>query len=180
MEKLEKEIILSEDQYRDCIRTSSGKYLDIFNPDPNMIDIEDIAHSLAMQCRFNGHLKRFYSVAEHSIHTSTLVSEEHKLAALLHDASEAYLCDIPRPFKNRLTGYYEIEDNLMKLIAKKFGFQYPFHEDIKKADDEMLQYEWDKLMMSDDHTFILSIDSAKDLFLEYYEKLINKRNKISD
>jgi 5'-deoxynucleotidase YfbR-like HD superfamily hydrolase len=71
------------------------------------------------------------------------VNREHKLAALLHDASEAYLVDIPRPIKLKLTEYHPIENNLMRVIAEKYGFHYPLHNAVKQADEKMLQQEWD-------------------------------------
>jgi 5'-deoxynucleotidase YfbR-like HD superfamily hydrolase len=123
--------------------------MNIFQPTQHMICIEDIAHSLSHQCRFNGHLPTFYSVAHHSILTAERVDPEHKLAALLHDASEAYLCDIPRPIKPHLTNYKEIEDKLMQVIAEKFGFGYPLHSDVKQADEYMLIWEWHDLMLQD-------------------------------
>lgn len=129
------------------IRTFTGKYFNVFEPNIDDICIEDIAHSLSHQCRFGGHLPVFYSVAQHSYLCTQLVDKEHELAALLHDASEAYLLDIPRPIKKRLTEYHAIEDNLMKLIAEKFGFEYPLHKSVKKADEIMLQIEWDDLML---------------------------------
>lgn len=133
----------------DCIRTASGIYMNVFEPTMEMICIEDIAHALAMQCRFGGHLPVFYSVAQHSLNCSFLIDDkELKLAALLHDASEAYLMDIPRPIKKRLANYKEIEHGLMLLIAEKFGFEYPLHKEVKKADEIMLQLEWDVLMLN--------------------------------
>ena len=86
----------------------------------------DIAHSLSMNCRFNGHLEQFYSVAEHSVHLSHLVLEKfdsaYELAmwALLHDISEAFVPDIPRPFKVLLGGFEEFETKLMKAAADHF------------------------------------------------------------
>jgi uncharacterized protein len=72
----------------DCIRTYTGLYINVFNPKPEMIEIEDIAHALSFQCRFGGHLPKFYSVAQHSLNCSYLVKEPAlKLTALLHDAS---------------------------------------------------------------------------------------------
>ena len=131
-----------------CIRTVSGIYINVFEPKPEMICIEDIAHALSYQCRFGGHLPKFYSVAEHSLNCSYLIEDSNlKLAALLHDASEAYLLDIPRPIKSGLTNYKEIEDSLMKVIAEKFGFEYPLHSKIKEIDEIMLQTEWDILML---------------------------------
>src|SRR5665811_1025646 len=89
-----------------CIRTFTGIYMNVFEPTPEMISIEDIAHALTMQCRFGGHLPDFYSVAQHSLNCSYLIDNPKlKLTALLHDASEAYLLDIPRPIKNNLNNY---------------------------------------------------------------------------
>lgn len=133
----------------DCIRTYTGIYMNVFEPTLEMICIEDIAHALTFQCRFGGHLRYFFSVAQHSLNCSYLIdNNELKLAALLHDASEAYLLDIPRPIKQRLANYKEIENKLMILIAEKFGFEYPLHADVKKIDEIMLQYEWEGLMLN--------------------------------
>lgn len=137
----------------DNIRTHSGVLIDVFNPNPDLILIEDIAHSLAHQCRYNGHMNCFYSVAQHSIMVCETVPEKHKLAALLHDASEAYLSDIPSPIKKRLKGYKDLEDNLMKVIANKFGFEYPLHEEVKKADLVQLKYEWDRYVIRNKEYF---------------------------
>lgn len=137
-----------------CIRTVTGKYVNVFDPTLDMICIEDIAHSLSMQCRFGGHLFKPYSVAQHSMNCAYLVeAPELKLAALLHDASEAYLIDVPRPVKLGLPNYKEIEDRLMRVIAEKFGFSYPLHPSIKEVDEQMLQTEW--------HHLMLRIDSYK-------------------
>lgn len=158
------------------IRTATGKWFNCFKPDIETICIEDIAHSLSNQCRFGGHLPHFYSVAQHSILTATLVPEEHKLAALLHDASEAYLIDVPRPVKKHLTNYHEIENTIMKLIAYKFGFLWPLHKEVKTADELMLQKEWDELMMRNgwNEMICYSPNQAKENFLfkfnQYYDK----------
>lgn len=138
---------MKEDLYSDKIRTFTGKYVDVFNPDPDTIDILDIAHSLAQQPRFGGHLPKFYSVAQHSVYCAILADPEHKFSALMHDAAEAYLLDIPRPIKNRLTGYKEIEDNLMAVIAKKFGVEYPKSKQVNDVDERMLLVEWRNLML---------------------------------
>lgn len=129
------------------IRTCSGIFFNAFAPTPEMVCIEDIAHALAFQCRFGGHLPEFYSVAQHSCLVAELVPDEHKLAALMHDASEAYLLDVPRPIKLRLANYKEIEDGIMNVIAAKYGFAWPMHEEVKKADETMLQVEWNEIMI---------------------------------
>jgi hypothetical protein len=88
--------------------TVGGSYVDINAPDPRTIKIEDIAHSLGTLCRFSGHTWQFYSVAEHSVLAATLAERRCPddpgfcMLALLHDAHEAYLSDIPSPVKRRL------------------------------------------------------------------------------
>lgn len=131
------------------IRTCSGIFFNAFAPTEEMVCIEDIAHALSHQCRFGGHLPEFYSVAQHCCLAAMLVSDEHKLAALMHDASEAYLLDVPRPIKNKLANYKEIENDIMNVIAKKYGFEWPVHYEVKKADELMLQKEWDEIMISE-------------------------------
>lgn len=160
----------------DSIRTVSGIYVNIFEPTPEMIDIKDIAHSLAHQCRFGGHLPEFYSVAQHSILCSKMVDAENCLAALMHDASEAYLLDIPSPIKKRLTNYKELEDNLMTIIAKKYNFQWPLSNQVKEADYAMLVSEWHGLMLkqpSRNPIIPLNFEKSKELFLSSFELYSN-------
>ena len=126
------------------IHTISGKRIDYKSVDPLQIDIEDIAISLGNQCRFNGHLHNFYSVAEHSVHVSCLVDRRLRLASLLHDASEAYLSDIPSPLKKILPQYVEMEGVFESAIAKRFNLEWLTEDDknkIKTADMEMLCVE---------------------------------------
>lgn len=152
------------------IRTYSGHYFDVFDPNPDHIEIEDIAHSLSLLCRFAGHIKSFYSVAEHSLWVAHKVAPQNALSALLHDASEAYLIDLPKPIKNEIPQYLEIEDKVMKVIAKKLGFQYPFPEDVKFADKAALEYEWENKVLKDSHISLTS-QEAKESFLNLYYKL---------
>lgn len=152
------------------IRTYSGHYFDVFDPNPDHIEIEDIAHSLSLLCRFAGHIKSFYSVAEHSIWVANKVDKTHALTALLHDASEAYLIDLPKPIKDEIPQYLEIENHLMKVIALKLGFQYPFPEQVKIQDRSALEFEWENKVLADN--FIsMSSKEAKEHFLEMYYKL---------
>jgi len=157
-----------------CIRSFTGIYVNVFEPTIDMICIEDIAHALSNQCRFGGHLPDFYSVAQHCIFMSERMNNSHKLAALLHDASEAYLLDIPSPIKKRLSNYKEIEDKLMSLIAKKFGFQYPLHEKVKEVDNYLLQWEWSTLMLNNKlfpPIKCFAPGEAKELFLATFNEL---------
>lgn len=101
---------------------TGGKFYPL-DPRGQDLRIADIAHSLSMQCRYAGHCIRFYSVAEHSVLLARHVAPEHRLWALLHDASEAYLVDVPRPIKGDLVGYKDIERKLMSVIAFNFGLR---------------------------------------------------------
>lgn len=133
---------------KDKIRTYSGIYIDVFDPKPSDITIEDIATGLSRQPRWGGQSKVFYSVARHSIEVAQLASKNYKLAALLHDASEAYLGDMPSPIKSRLPDYKQMEENLMKCIAEKFGFQYPLNSEVKLFDAYRLKIEWENVMLA--------------------------------
>lgn len=130
------------------IQTHSGALVSPFNPDPETLTLPDIAHALSHICRFTGHTRTFYSVAEHSVRVARLVPPEDRLAALLHDATEAYLCDIATPIKALLPGYAEAEDRLARVIADKWGVTYPWPESVKRADMIMLHSEA-KVLMGD-------------------------------
>lgn len=133
----------------DWMQTVDGRAFWPLDPRPDEIHIEEIAAALSRQCRFAGHIRRgieMYSVAEHCVHVAQFARSELKLAALLHDASEAYLQDIIRPVKPSLAGYGEIEDRLMKVIGAKFGFDWPPHPEIKRIDNAILADEQAQVM----------------------------------
>lgn len=139
----------TNDIERAWIQTASGGKFHILDPRPEEIDIEDIAHSLGKLCRFTGHCRKLYSVAEHCVHCSYLVSPENALCALLHDASEAYLADMNRPLKHFTPAgdsYRQVEKIVSDAIYKKFGLSLEEPEEIKAADNTMLYFEKDELM----------------------------------
>ncbi len=103
------------------IETFTGIKFNVFKPRQKDVDIRDIAHALSMCTRFNGHLAKYYSVAEHSIIMSYLVKPKHALAALLHDAAEANLSDVPRPIKYMLPSITELDAAVSDVIFKKYG-----------------------------------------------------------
>lgn len=123
------------------IETYKGHMFDVFNIEPEKIDIEDIAHALSLICRFNGHTPRHLSVAEHSVNVSLHVPRELRLPALLHDAAEAYLSDVPRPIKQVLPEVNEIDSELTAAIFEKFGLEYPYDPLIKDVDRGMCYAE---------------------------------------
>ena len=110
------------------------------DPRPEDIRIEDIAHALSLLCRFGGHVREHYSVAQHSIIVAHMLPPRLQLAGLLHDATEAYLVDVPRPIKVALPGYKELEDALSGVISFVYGvdFSDPL---IKRADNVALLTE---------------------------------------
>lgn len=127
------------------IQTYTGKAFDPFNPDPAKINIEDIAHSLANQCRFNGHTRQFYSVAQHCVEVASRVRPEQQALALLHDASEAYLSDLPTPikYKPEFEFYRKAEELLQDTIYERFKV-LSFRKDVdevKRMDKQVLLME---------------------------------------
>jgi hypothetical protein len=124
---------------------SGGIYWPL-DPRAEEVFIEDIAHALSMLCRYGGHVENFYSVGEHSVHVSRIVPPHLALLGLLHDSTEAYLIDVPRPIKRHLTNYKEIEALNWAAIAERFGVPYDMPEEIHRADAAMLATERAGLM----------------------------------
>lgn len=117
-----------------CITTKSGRQVSLLNPLSSQIDIGDIAHGLAYQCRFNGQTTRFYSIAQHCLMVASILPDHLKLAGLLHDAAEAYVGDIVQPLKLLLPDFQVIEDRFMQAIGLRLGITLGHHPDIKHAD----------------------------------------------
>lgn len=123
----------------DWIQTCSGRQFWPMDPRPEDIHPEDIAHALSMLCRYAGHCNRFYSVAEHCCLLHDVAERQDRPWALLHDASEAYLADVPRPVKPFLPGYAEAEAVVMRAVAARFRL-LPFTEpaSVKELDGRIL------------------------------------------
>jgi hypothetical protein len=128
------------------ILTASGVSFNLLEPDISTVNIYDIAHGLSHLCRFTGHTKTFYSVAEHSLHCSYLVEQEHALCALLHDATEAFVGDVSTPLKSLLPDYRAIEDHLWFALATRFHMPMELPASVKRADLTMLATEKRDLM----------------------------------
>lgn len=129
--------------------THTGKHLDLVDPQPEMIDVIDIAKGLSRECRFAGQTKAFYSVAQHSIIASQMVDPEFAWEALLHDASEAYLKDIPRPLKLLLPDYRLIESRVRRAICARLDLPYEQSDRVTEIDLVMLATERRDLMPDD-------------------------------
>ena len=138
----------------DYITTYTGIRFYPSAPDAEGICIEDIAHALSFLSRGNGHISRFWSVAQHSILCAQEAAAREwpvrlVLACLLHDASECYLSDVPRPFKNKLTGYREHEEPLLKMIYTRYlGSDLTDQEKrmVREIDDGALYYDLKELL----------------------------------
>lgn len=132
------------------VMTYTGKLIDIFNLGIEDINIYDIAHALSMKCRFNGSTKKFYSVAQHSVHVSHIaetiagdLKKETAFAALLHDAAEAYLFDIPSPWKRHIS-FAQLNELEIIIDSKiKQNFQVGDHDKkaVREADRKLLVTE---------------------------------------
>jgi len=136
------------------IVTYKGEQFTPLDPDINQIHIEDIAHSLSLMCRANGHVDYFYSIAQHSINCANEAkarghSARVQLVCLIHDASEAYISDITRPVKVYLPEYKEIEKRLQDVIYIRFLGEALSEDEsmiMNQIDNEMLVTEFDVLM----------------------------------
>jgi len=136
------------------ITTFTGEDFTPITPSANQIHIVDIAHALSLMCRANGHIVRFYPVAQHSINCANEAkergySDKVQLACLLHDASEAYLSDITKPIKKHFPKYMDVEKHLQETIFSKY-LSSPLSdcetEQVEKVDEDLLKHEFKVLM----------------------------------
>ena len=179
------------------LQTVSGRWVNPFDPDPEQLDSGDIARALANQCRFGGHCRVFYSVAQHSVIVSELVEArggdvEDVFAALMHDAGEAYLGDMPHPLKHRSplgAAFKEAENHLEAALQQHFAIK-PGVAEIKRADRALLaterrafsdeRWNWPELEgvePLDLELTAMSPDEAQQAFLARYEALDSRRAK---
>jgi 5'-deoxynucleotidase YfbR-like HD superfamily hydrolase len=114
---------MAENGYDGYMQTFSGDKFYPFDLTKFVLNFDDIAHALSNICRYAGHTKRFYSVAEHCVVMAELFPDEAK-AALLHDAAEAYFGDLPRPIKQMFPQFREMEHTLLSLIFKLTGTEF--------------------------------------------------------
>jgi 5'-deoxynucleotidase YfbR-like HD superfamily hydrolase len=173
-----------------------------FDPRLEDLNIETIAHHLSLQCRYNGAISKFYSVAEHSVYVSRLCKPEDALEGLLHDASEAYIGDLTRPLKRMSSlgdPFKAIELELEKVISKRFQLAYPWPESVKYADDAVAAAEIEQLCVrgeffKGENAFAynnektapdltiqcLHWSDAKELFLDRYVELMDAKDLFLD
>jgi len=182
------------------LQTVSGRWVNPSDPDRAQLDAGDIGRALSNQCRFGGHCRVFYSVAQHSVIVSGLVEQrggdvEDVFAALMHDAAEAYLGDMPHPLKHRSAlgaAFREAEDRLEHAIRERFAIR-PDVPEIKRADRALLATErrafsaeawhWPELEGVEAVELELSAwppDRAADEFAKRYAELDARRRRLGD
>jgi len=166
------------------IQTYSGKKFDVVKPHVDAICIIDIAHALSNICRFTGHCKEFYSVAQHSLIVSSVfpTGSNEAMWGLMHDSPEAYIQDVARPVKQYLQTYVQMENRIVKVIAEKFELQLPIPQVVLDMDDQVLMAEAEQLMRGDITEWytvatpadveikpITSVEAEKQFLFRFYE-----------
>lgn len=120
----------------------NGGFFDFQNPENlGVFTIEDIAHVASHICRFAGHVPHFYPLAQHLVNTSLIVAPCFAKAALLHDTSEVFTNDIVTPLKILVPAFKRIEERIEAEMARRFEYQYPYADEVKTADLQMLAIE---------------------------------------
>lgn len=167
---------------------SNGNRLDLLNPDPAMMDIETIAGPLSRLCRFSGQIREFYSVAQHSVLVSDMVPEEHRFTALMHDATEAFCADMPKPIKQLCPDYEAIEERMWKALCQRYDLPLVLPHCIHIADRRAVIMEARCFMDGDDwvtwypgldipeaHLFSLNPEEAEEHFLDHFHHYKQRR-----
>ncbi len=134
-----------------CMRTATGKLFDILAFDQFAITLEDVAHGLSNVCRFGGHVREFYSVAQHSVLVSELCDTADAQIGLLHDATEAYLGDVIAPLKRQpgMEWYRNVEAKMTIAVAARFGLPTMETPSVELADRIAVFLEMRDLMAGD-------------------------------
>jgi len=158
----------------EMIRTYSGKNIDVFDLKPDDISILDICIGLSNIPRFAGQVD-FFSVARHSIEVCNMLPDEFKLSGLLHDASEAYIGDMPTPIKVKLNDYQALESKIMRVVNKKFNTDCS-HQRVKDADHASFIQE-KTLLWSGKETERENTRKIRDEFIELFFRYANSEIK---
>jgi hypothetical protein len=183
-------VFFSKDKKQTWLQTYSGKRVSVLDPQTEEIDIEDVAEAVSKLCRYNGHCKEFYSVAQHCVLGAQFALSQYKdveLAKefLLHDATEAYVGDMIRPVKIHNPTFNRIEDGMWEAVSKRFNLPREHSADCHNIDNIMLVWEKrDLLPNSEEWPGLPDItlydfpkmecwdwENAKDMYLDMYEML---------
>lgn len=174
------------------ITTYTGKRFDPMEPNKEALDVRDIAHALSLTCRGNGHVKQFFSVGQHCLVCAKEAeargySRRVVLGCLLHDASEAYMSDVPRPFKQVLKEYVIAEERLIDLIYEHFLGNTLSEEEkelVREVDDDLLYYDMKELLgvpqSGSAPKLNIKLDYSVQLFEKVEEEYINLFKKYNE
>lgn len=164
------------------IKLLSGGHFDFVDMEQSDYTVEDIAHNLSRVCRFTGAVKSHYSVAQHAVLVSHCVPEEHALAALMHDSSEAFMSDINSPLKALIPQYKAIEKKVEKFMFGQMGLKFPMDASIKVADISVftaenyylrgVETDWAGIERYPKKIVPWSAEKAKKEFLKRYVDLV--------
>jgi len=170
--------------YDGCFNTRSGKKFDLLNPTEDMIDITDISHGLAYRGHFGGQTPQMFSVAQHCLLVVNLLPSrwrnikwEITMAALLHDAAEAYIGDMIKPIKVMIPKFTEIEDNILEVIFKKFGVKTDYLKAIKPYDLKAQEIEFMAFFKNKGFFNYLSPDAASYAYVDKFYEILNIKDK---
>lgn len=135
----------------DWMETHTGLRFYPIDPTPDQFDPLDVAHALSQSCRYGGHTKRFYSVAEHACILADYAqrqgfSPQDQWTILHHDDAEAYICDLPRPVKHQMPAYKEAEALVESVLFDVFHVEYPFPVFLKGMDNMIIADERAQVM----------------------------------
>lgn len=169
------------------ILTVKGHFFNFIHPTRSRFGIDEIAHALSHICRFAGHTKAFYSVAQHSVHVAEQVPACDALAGLLHDAPEAFIGDVTRPLKQLLPDYKTIEQRIEQAVLGRFELPPKLPASVKQADRTLLVTELRDLMPQVNEDWALLFEAqplaeritplppneARALFLDTYHAITN-------
>jgi 5'-deoxynucleotidase YfbR-like HD superfamily hydrolase len=151
-------------RFGNWMQTFGGRQFWPLDPRPEDVELEDIAHALANICRFGGHCREFYSVAQHSVLVSRVCPMEDALGGLLHDAAEAYVGDMIRPLKRMLDAYASAEVTVARAIGLRFGLDWlgdqglPAPKSVKLGDEILLATEARDLMSAPPEPWVLGAE----------------------
>lgn len=147
---------------------TANDFMDPLRPEIDRISLKDISTGLSNACRWGNQCPKFYSVAEHSVCVAQRVPQRHRLCALLHDAAEAYLGDVPAPYRDDViimidgiaTPYAVAESRLRDLIFARYGLGSGIPDEVDAADME--QREWEALnVMRGNHVGLMPMEARE-------------------
>jgi 5'-deoxynucleotidase YfbR-like HD superfamily hydrolase len=165
--------------YDGCINTFSGLKFSFAEPKVEQIDIFDISRGLAYRGHFGGQTEQFFSIAQHTLLVIDLMpprfrnKPEMGLAALLHDASEAYTGDMVKPLKLMLPEFKVIEDRITEVIFEKFRIDTKLLKTVKPYDKKAQEVEYDTFFKNTNHLNYLKPEEAQTAFMQRYWHYVN-------